>query len=175
MNKLLIVVDYQNDFVCGALGFEQAVAIEDAIAEKIALYRQSGDEVAFTFDTHEQGYLETQEGKNLPVVHCLHGSDGWQLYGRVAALMQPGDKCFFKPSFGSGELFDYLRGKKYRSVELCGVVSNICVISNAVLVKTALPETPVIVDARCVAGNDSGLNDAALRVMESLQIEVICM
>ncbi len=173
MKHLLIVVDYQKDFVDGSLGFEDAARIEPAIAAKIEKYEKNGDEIAFTFDTHEKNYLETQEGKNLPVPHCIADTDGWLLHGKIAALINERHIRFCKPAFGSAKLFDYLKDKQYASVELVGVVSNICVLSNAVLAKTALPETPVIVDAACVASNDRRLNEAALDVMQSLQIEII--
>lgn len=173
MKKLLIVVDYQNDFVTGALGFPKAAELEGSIADKIIAYRKSGDDVAFTFDTHGTDYLSTQEGKCLPVAHCLRNSEGWQLYGKIAGLIRGTDKCFHKPAFGSSELFDFLRGSDYDMIELVGVVSNICVISNAVLAKTALPEARVAVDPRCVAGNDEVLNEAALKVMAGLQVEIL--
>ena len=173
MKKLLIVVDYQNDFVSGSLGFDQAEELDGRIADKITEYRNKGGEIIFTFDTHTAEYPDTQEGKNLPVVHCIDGTEGWKLCGKVASLKRDGDRFFKKPAFGSAELFDYLRDKEYGSIELVGIVSNICVLSNAVLAKTALPETPVIVDASCVASNDKNLNEAALNVMEGLQIRVI--
>lgn len=173
MKKLLIVVDYQNDFVSGSLGFEKAVSLEQRIAEKIIRYQKNGDEVIFTLDTHTPDYLYTQEGRNLPVAHCIKGTQGWNLYGKIAELKREGDACFEKPAFGSAELFEYLKDKRYESVELAGVVTNICVVSNAVIAKTVLPETPVMVDAACVASNDDRLNEAALDVMASLQIQIL--
>ncbi len=173
MKKCLIVVDYQNDFVSGALGFPEAAALEEAIAEKIRQYRKHGDEVMFTFDTHEADYLDTQEGHNLPVAHCLRGTPGHALYGQVAALIQETDRRFRKVTFGSDELYEYLKATPFASIELAGVVSNICVISNAVLAKTAQPETPILVDARCTASNDTGLHEATLRVMAGLQVRII--
>lgn len=172
MKKLLIVIDYQNDFVTGSLGFPKAAALEQRIAAKIQQYRARGDEIVFTLDTHNDRYLDTQEGHCLPVAHCLEGTDGWKLFGSVAGLRIGDDHCFIKHSFGSPDLFRYLCTKTYESIELVGVVSNICVISNAILAKTALPEVPVIVDAACVASNDDCLNKEALHVMESLQIHV---
>ncbi len=173
MRKCLIVVDYQNDFVTGSLGFAKAEQLDDRIADKIAKYRNEGWEIAFTFDTHEEDYLQTNEGRNLPVEHCIKGTDGHKLYGRTAEMLKENDKCFYKPSFGSAELFEYLKAEKFDKVELCGVVTNICVISNAVLAKTALPEAEVSVDSSCVASNDDNLNKSALDVMQSLQINVL--
>ena len=136
MKKLLIVVDYQNDFVSGSLGFEAAKRIEDAVCEKIRAYQAAGDDVVYTLDTHGPSYADTQEGRKLPVAHCLRGTPGWELYGKAADLLR-GCPAFEKPVFGSADLFDWLRGRKYGSIELCGVVSNICVLSNAVLARTA--------------------------------------
>lgn len=177
MKKLLIVVDYQNDFVDGALGCPQAAALEHGIAEKIRQYRALGDgaEIIFTMDTHDRHYMDTQEGRNLPVHHCMNGDHGWQLYGEVAELKEPQDLVFSKPTFGSLELADYLRnrGSEYVSVEFCGVVTNICVISNIAVVKAAMPDVPQIVDAALVASNDDALQEAALKVMESIHVQVI--
>ena len=172
IKKCLIVVDYQNDFVTGSLGFEKAEQLDGRIADKIEKYRSDGWEIVFTFDTHEENYLQTNEGRNLPVEHCIKGTDGHKLYGRTAEMQEERDKCFYKPSFGSAELFEYLRCENFEKVELCGVVTNICVISNVVLAKTALPEAEVLVDSACVASNDDSLNKSALDVMKSLQINV---
>ena len=173
MKKILVVVDYQKDFVDGSLGFEKAVALESRIEKKIKQYRGSGYEVAFTFDTHGDNYLNTQEGKNLPVPHCIVDTEGWNLYGKVATLYDENTRRFEKPTFGSMELAKYLSGNGYDSVELVGVVSNICVISNAILAKAALPEAEIIVDASCTASNDDSLNEKAFDVMEGMQIKVI--
>lgn len=173
MKKLLIVVDYQADFVSGTLGNPYAAAIEDRICSKITARRREGYDVWFTFDTHGTDYADTQEGRLLPVAHCWKGTPGWALYGKTAGLLSEGDRCFEKESFGSPELFEALRGSEYDTIELVGVVTNICVISNAVLAKTALPEAEVAVDASCTASNDPKLHEAALNVMESLQVTVI--
>ena len=176
MKKLLIVVDYQNDFVNGCLGFPRAAELEKGIAEKIREYHALGPDgqVIFTMDTHDRHYMDSQEGKNLPVPHCLEGEDGWQLYGAVADAKAEEDLVFSKPTFGSLELADYLRNHAdaYESVEFAGVVTNICVISNVILAKAAMPEVPQIVDASLVAGNDEKLHEDALRVMESIHVRV---
>lgn len=173
MKKLLIVVDYQKDFVNGSLGFEKAVELDEKISSKIDLYRKNNDEVVFTFDTHYSNYMNTQEGRNLPIEHCIYGTEGWQLYGKTASKKKDTDKTFNKITFGSIELLDYLRDKIYESIELVGVVSNICVISNAVLAKTAQPETTIIIDAEYTASADDNINNKALDIMESLQMKVI--
>ena len=172
VKKLLIVVDYQNDFVSGALGFPQAAALEENICAKITAYRCAGDQVVYTMDTHGPNYPETQEGKKLPVPHCLEGTEGWQLYGRVRPLLE-GCPMFRKPVFGSGELFAYLQKHPFSSIELAGVVSNICVISNAVLARTAQPEAEILVDAACTASHDPALHEKALDVMAGLQVSIL--
>ncbi len=173
MKKCLIVVDYQNDFVSGALGFPEAIALERNIVDKIQTYRNNGDDVMFTFDTHTPQYLLSREGRHLPVPHCIGGTQGHKLYGAVAENCDQEDWCFIKYTFGSDALYDFLKQHRYESIELVGVVTNICVISNAILAKTAQPETDIIVDESCVASNDAELNQKALDVMESLQIEII--
>lgn len=173
MKNCLIVVDYQNDFVSGALGFPEAAALDEKIAAKIARYREAGDDVMFTFDTHTPEYLLSREGRYLPVPHCIRGTEGHKLYGKVGESVDTEDWCFVKYTFGSDALFDFLKQNRYGKIELVGVVTNICVISNAVLVHTAQPETDVTVDASCCASNDPVLHEKALDVMESLQIEVV--
>lgn len=177
MKKLLIVVDYQKDFVTGSLGCEAAVKIEDNIVAKINEYRALGEngEVIFTMDTHGEDYMETVEGKNLPVPHCLEDGDGWTLYGKVAEMAEVGDKMFCKPTFPSYDLAEYLRERAYmyESVEFVGVVTNICVISNVVMAKAAMPDVPQIVDVKCVASNDAEIEEASFKVMESLHVKVV--
>ena len=174
MKKLLIVVDYQNDFVSGSLGYAGAEKLEGPIAEKIKAYHALGDkgQVIFTMDTHDRHYLETQEGRHLPVEHCLEGEDGWQLYGSIRELKGSEDLVFSKPTFGSYELCEYLRkhADDYESIEFVGLVTNICVISNALLIKAFMPELPVSVDPACCAGVTKEKHEAALETMRSCQI-----
>ncbi|MBQ8731598.1 MAG: cysteine hydrolase [Oscillospiraceae bacterium] len=169
--KLLVVVDYQKDFVSGALGFPGADELDKIICGKIERARQEGYDVAFTFDTHQENYLSTSEGKNLPVPHCIAGTEGHALFGQTAAALRPGDACYQKPVFGSAELFDALRSSDYQVVELCGLVSNICVLSNAVLAKTALPEAEIIVDPAATASHDPALHLAAIQVLGGIQVK----
>ena len=183
MKRLLIVVDYQNDFVDGALGFEGAELLDERIARKIDEYREAGDHVAFTLDTHHKDYLETIEGANLPIPHCIEGSEGHALYGQVAERLHDSDDVFLKPTFGSTALFERLQKRQgvaagigtepYESIELVGLVSNMCVLSNAVIARTACPNVPIIVDASCTAAPDPDMNEKALDIMEGLQIKVI--
>lgn len=174
MKRLLLVIDFQKDFVDGALGFPGADALDGPITQKIAQYRASGDDVLFTLDTHGPDYPDTQEGKRLPVPHCLRGSPGWESYGQVGRSRQPGDTAVEKAAFPSLELGSWLRGKEYERVELVGLVSYICVLSNAVVAKAALPEAEIVVDAACTAGPDPTLHKMALDLMEqALQITVV--
>lgn len=182
MKKLLIVVDFQVDFVDGALGFEGAERLEEPIVAKIEAYRQRGDSIFFLFDTHHKDYLDTYEGKNLPVAHCVEGTPGHELYGKVADCRIPSDPVFLKPTFGSAELFERLiqlqrtaeslGTQPFESIELVGLVSNICVLTNAVIARTACPNTPIIVDAACTDSSDTKLNEETLDVLEGLQITV---
>jgi nicotinamidase-related amidase len=173
MKKCLIIVDYQNDFVSGALGFPGAAELEKNIVQKIKQYRNAGDEIIFTFDTHGEDYMDTQEGRNLPVAHCLKDTEGHKLYGEVALLALESDKMIYKNTFASDELYQYLKTELFESIELAGLVSNICIISNAILAKTAQPETPILIDTKCTASHDSKLNEAAFNVMAGLQIQII--
>ncbi len=173
MKRLLIVVDYQRDFVEGALGFPGAEALDGPIADRIAAYRAAGDDVAFTLDTHGPDYPATEEGQWLPAVHCLRGSPGWSLYGRTGEARRPEDPVFEKETFPSLALGEWLRERDYGQVELCGLVSHICVLSNAVMVKAALPNAHITVDARLTASYDPALHQKALDVLEGIQIAVL--
>lgn len=173
MKKLLVVVDYQIDFVTGALGFAGAEKLDAPIVKKIKAYRAEGCDIAFTFDTHTENYLATQEGRKLPVTHCIKGTEGWRLFGETAHQLEDDDAVFYKPAFGSMELAAFAQQNQYDCVELVGLVSNICVISNAALIKAALPEAEVIVDASCTSCFDPAANEKALDVMEGIQITVI--
>ena len=183
MKRLLIVVDYQNDFVDGALGFEGAETLDERIGEKIDQYRETSDTIMFTLDTHHRDYLETQEGRNLPIPHCIEGTEGHELYGKVAERLHESDTVFLKPTFGSSALFERLMGvqavadgigtEPFESIELVGLVSNMCVLANAVIARTACPNVPIIVDASCTDAPDLEMNEKALDIMEGLQIQVI--
>lgn len=172
MKKLLLVVDFQCDFVDGSLGFPGAERLDAPIAEKIARYRAEGGEVAFTMDTHNPSYADTQEGKRLPVLHCVENSPGWALYGKTGAARLPEDACFIKHTFPSLALSGWLAERDFSRIELVGLVSNICVLSNAVMAKAALPEAEIVVDAACTASFDPVLHEKAMDVLEGLQVTV---
>ena len=169
--KLLIVIDMQNDFINAALGTKEAAAIVPNVAKKIFRYRAAGNLVVFTRDTHHSNYLETQEGKNLPVVHCIEGTEGWQ----ISEKLETGDsKIFNKPTFGSMELADYAAGlENLEEIELSGLCTGICVISNALILKAKLPEVKITVDSSCCACVTPESHKNALNAMKLCQINVI--
>ena len=169
MKRLLVVVDMQRDFIDGSLGTKEAQEIVPNVAEKIKEYQNAGDQVVFTFDTHYENYLETQEGKRLPVKHCIKGTEGWEL---DKSLQDFKGEYFEKPSFGSRELAQWAEKGDFSSIELVGLCTDICVISNALLLKAYLPETPVSVDASCCAGVSPESHNNALEAMKMCQIDV---
>ncbi|MGN0485138.1 MAG: cysteine hydrolase family protein [Lachnospiraceae bacterium] len=170
--KYLIVVDMQNDFVTGVLGSKEAQQIVSNVVEKV---KRFDGEVLFTRDTHGENYNETQEGKCLPVKHCVKGSVGWQLIPQLEEYRTQKQAIVYdKPSFGSVELAHDMAKKadEIESVELIGVCTDICVVSNALLLKAVLPEIPVKVDASCCAGVTVEKHQAALETMKSCQVIV---
>lgn len=174
MKKVLIVVDMQKDFVDGALGSDEAVAIVDSVVNKIQIH--DGD-VIVTLDTHLANYMETQEGKRLPVPHCIKGTEGWNLDAKVqAALNRKEYHVIEKPTFGSTELAEYIKATydpREIEIELIGLCTDICVVSNALLMKANFLETTVSVDASCCAGVTVNSHNAALVTMKMCQINVI--
>ena len=172
MRKILIVIDMQNDFIDAALGTKEAVSIVDAVKEKIRAYPAS--DVIATMDTHGEDYLQTQEGKYLPVPHCIKGSEGWKIRPDIAELLTDA-KIYEKPSFGSTALaadLKELSQKEEIELELIGLCTDICVVSNALLLKAAMPEVKISVDAACCAGVTPEKHEAALETMRSCQVQV---
>lgn len=169
--KVLCVIDMQNDFIDGALGTKEAEAITDNVKAKIEAYRRNGDRVIFTRDTHFDNYMETQEGRNLPVPHCIKDSDGWQ----ISEKLPVGNSTVIdKPSFGSVELGDFIAGLDgVEAVELVGLCTDICVISNAMIIKAKLPEIKVSIDSQCCAGVTPQSHNNALEAMKMCQIEIL--
>lgn len=172
MKNILIVVDMQNDFIDAALGTAEAVAIVDNVRRKIVGFE---GEVIFTRDTHREDYMRTREGKFLPVPHCIEGTDGWQICDALAPYTTE-SVIFDKPTFGSVDLMKYIVEQNEKepvgSVTLVGLCTDICVISNAMLIKAALPEIDVLVDASCCAGVTPQSHSNALGAMEMCQIVV---
>lgn len=171
--KVLVVVDMQKDFIDGALGTPEAVEIVPRVIQKI---REFNGLVIATRDTHEEDYLDTQEGKKLPVRHCIRGTDGWEIHPEIQKLL-PEDPID-KPTFGSVELGQMLKarqdsGETVESITLVGLCTDICVISNALLLKAYLPETRVFVDASCCAGVTKESHEQALNAMKMCQVEIV--
>ena len=169
MKKLLVVVDMQKDFVDGSLGTKEACDIVGNVLDKVRVAKEEETDIVFTRDTHEENYLGTQEGRFLPVVHCVKGTPGWEI---VDCLKPYVGKVIDKPAFGSTELAHYAAKQNYTEIELVGLCTDICVVSNALLLKAALPETLVKVDASCCAGVTPESHNAALTTMQMCQVEV---
>lgn len=173
--KVLIVVDMQNDFIDGTLGTKEAVAILPNVKDKISQYQQEGLPIIFTRDTHDVNYLESQEGNNLPVEHCLINTEGWEI---SSELDTRNSLILDKPSFGSLDLAlqlqnQYQSEESLMEFELVGLCTDICVISNAIILKAALPEAKIIVDPACCAGVTPESHNNALAAMKMCQITIL--
>ena len=175
MNRYLFVIDYQNDFVDGALGFPGAEKLDAGIAAKVRAYGEG--RVLFTRDTHFDNYLDTREGRLLPIVHCIRGSHGWELYGETAAacaeVNAPAiDKLVFGMDATDPATAAVLPAQA-DEIELVGLVSNICVVSNAVVLQSKYPEATIFVDASCTDSFDKVLHEKVLDVLEGFQVKVV--
>ena len=166
MRKTLIVVDMQNDFITGSLGTREAQDIVQKVQNKIAEYQKRGDEIIFTRDTHQTDYLNTPEGKKLPVEHCIEGTEGWQ----IADGLEVGGAVYIdKPTFG----WTHWNDRTFKEIEMVGLCTDICVVSNALILKAIFPEVEITVDASCCAGVTPATHHAALETMKMCQINVI--
>ena len=163
--KTLIVVDMQNDFIDGSLGTKEAQAIVPNVKKKIQEYKNRGDEIIFTRDTHQSDYLDTPEGKKLPVVHCIEGTKGWQI---ADALEVEGCTYIDKPTFG----WTHWNERTFQEIEMIGLCTDICVVSNALILKATFPSVEITVDASCCAGVTPQTHLAALETMKMCQILV---
>lgn len=183
MEQILVVVDMQNDFIDGALGTKEAVQIVPYVVDKIKAYKDQGNPIYFTKDTHEEDYLDTQEGRNLPVQHCIRGTKGWELHPQIEALSEELQSTsdnpiiFEKGIFGAEVLAQTLRedikDPSQTEIELVGLCTDICVISNAILLKTYMPEVIVKVDGACCSGVTPQSHENALEAMKMCQIQII--
>lgn len=172
--KTLIVIDMQNDFVYGKLGSENARSIIPNIAEKIIEYDKNGDMVIFTRDTHFEDYLNTQEGNKLPIKHCIRNTDGWNIVDNIDSLVNDNQKTYIdKLSFGYDNWCSYYGQLKDSDIELTGVCTDICVVSNALILKSLFPENKIVVNSDCCAGTSIKNHENALSVMNSCQIDII--
>ena len=170
--KLLVVVDYQKDFVDGALGFETAEQLDQVIANKIEEYLKAGQDVIFTKDTHYTNYLTTREGKHLPIEHCIIDSEGHNLYGKVAGYEKQAKKVFNKTSFGSIDLAKFISRSDYKEVEFCGLVSNICVLSNIIMTQTYNEKVEITVDLNATKGLSEEVNSSFKTYLQNLTVNV---
>ena len=164
--KTLIVVDMQNDFVDGTLGTSEAIAILPFVRKKISEYAERGDEIIFTRDTHQSDYLQSNEGKHLPVEHCIEGTYGWEI---VDGLYIEGCEIVDKPAFG----YTGWSERDFSDVELIGLCTDICVVSNALIIKALYPEISVCVDPKCCAGVTPESHEAALMTMKMCQVDMV--
>ena len=173
MRKILVVVDMQNDFIDGALGTPEAVAIVENVKARIREYDKA--DVFVTMDTHFPEYLQTQEGRNLPVEHCIRGTDGWKIRSDIAELLTDAH-VYEKPTFGSVALakdIAEIAAKEEIEIELLGLCTDICVVSNALLLKANMPEVKITVDHTCCAGVTPESHEAALMTMQMCQIGIV--
>ncbi|MBR1986215.1 MAG: cysteine hydrolase [Mogibacterium sp.] len=173
MRKILVVVDMQNDFIDGALGTAEAVAIVENVKARIREYDPA--DVFVTMDTHAPNYLETQEGRNLPVEHCIKGTKGWQIRSDIASLL-PDWHIYEKPTFGSVALakdIAEIAAAEEIEIEVLGLCTDICVVSNALMLKAYMPEVQISVDSSCCAGVTPESHEAALKTMQMCQIRIM--
>lgn len=168
MKKTLIVIDMQNDFITGSLGTSKAIAIVPKVKEKIAAYKSAGHEIIYTRDTHTEDYLNTPEGKKLPVEHCIKDTVGWQI---ASGLYIEGCDCIDKPNFG-WQHWNEINLEDVDEIELVGLCTDICVVSNALILKATFPNAEISVDASCCAGVTVQTHKAALETMKMCQITV---
>ena len=190
--KVLVIVDMQKDFIDGALGTPEAQAIVDNVVYKMKQHKNTDTVVLFTKDTHNKDYLATPEGEKLPVEHCIEGTEGWAIDRAIHNEFKSGGYATYsagnivngriiKPTFGSYDLIDVLcdidaqtkDGETIEEIEFCGLVTNICLVSNVLMTKAAFPNVPIVVDSSCCAGTSIDAHEAALLVMKSCQIDVI--
>ena len=170
--KLLVVVDYQKDFVDGSLTVERARELEKVIVDKIEKYRQDNQDIMFTKDTHYTNYLTTREGRYIPIEHCIIDTEGHGLYGEVAKYEKHAKKVFNKTSFGSIDLAKYISRSDYEEVEFCGVVSNICVLSNIIMTQTYNEKVEIKVDLNATKGMDDEIDSTLKKYLEQLTVRV---
>ncbi|MCL2676806.1 MAG: cysteine hydrolase [Streptococcaceae bacterium] len=168
MKKALVLIDFQNDFINGSLGTKEAQIIVSSVLDKLTHYHDGA--LLATQDTHLENYLQTQEGKNLPILHCQKGSKGWEIHPQAQLFVY--EKIFEKSTFASVELAEYIQNQEFEQVELIGLCTDICVVSNALLIKAYAPEIEIFIDASCCAGTTLEAHSSALDTMASCQIKI---
>ena len=175
--KILVVVDMQNDFVTDALRNEEGIKIVPAVQKKVEEAVNNNDIVVFTMDTHYDNYMQTEEGANLPVPHCIQGTKGWEIVDELKGFAEKSGRVLIKETFGSDKLGEQIKtiiaeNRDIDKIELIGLCTDICVISNAVIAKAFAPNVPIYVDAACCAGVTPESHDTALKAMEAIQVHV---
>ena len=188
MKKMLVVIDYQKDFVDGALGFPGAEKMDEAIAAKIRKYYDNDDLIIQTMDSHEDNYMETREGKHLPVKHCIYGTPGWETYGKTGEIIDEieysiqfrrmGKATFPMHPYAMVDMLDWIvmngiNLNEIEEIEFVGLVSNICVISNICVFQGAFPNAQIIINPELTASHDPAAHEAVLTVMKGLQVKFI--
>lgn len=183
MAKVLVVVDMQNDFITGSLGSDMALTTVIPVLEKIKKAQKNGDAIIVTKDTHTNSYADTLEGKKLPVEHCIYDTEGWAIHPVIRAQLEKKDFLEIKkPTFGIFDIKEYVKmalwEKDFKEedldeIEVCGLCTDICVISNVTILRAAYPNVPITVDSTACAGTSINAHQAALTVMRSIQIDVI--
>ncbi|ASQ30961.1 pyrazinamidase / nicotinamidase [Campylobacter avium LMG 24591] len=170
MKKALVVVDYQNDFIDGSLGFEKAALIKENI---LSLLKNFNGDFLFTFDTHYEDYLDTREGKNLPILHCQDESLGHKMPSDFDIYLKKARKIFKKQSFGSLELANFIKEEQYKSIEFCGLVSHICVFSNIILAFNAALNAEIVLHQNACASFDDELEEAAFKILKAYGVKIL--
>ena len=170
MEKALIIVDYQNDFIDGSLGFEKARLIKDDI---LLLLKEFDGDLIFTLDTHYTNYLETREGKNLPILHCQDKSHGHKMPSEFDKYIEKAKKIFKKQSFASLELANFILEQNYKQIEFCGLVSHICVFSNIILAFNAALNAEIILHSKATASHDDELEEAAFKILKAYGVKIV--
>ena len=177
MKKILVVIDMQKDFITGALGNEQTRAVVSRVCEKIKASKENADtSIFYTKDTHGEDYLKTMEGAKLPVVHCIEGTDGWELIPEIDKLVREEDYIVCKETFGAKDLISLLQElypEGVEEIELVGVCTDICVIANAMIIKAYFPNSRIIIDEKCCAGVTEQSHEIALKAMAMCHIEIV--
>lgn len=177
MSKVLVVVDMQNDFITGSLGTKEAQGIVESVVAKIESYKEAGVKILYTRDTHHEDYLQTSEGKKLPVEHCIKGTWGWQLADPIAKTVVSSAQLYDKGTFGCIELGEKMKQLAEEDtsleIEVIGLCTDICVISNVLLIKANVPEVEITVDAKCCAGVTPESHQNALEAMKMCQINIV--
>lgn len=172
LKKLLLIVDYQNDFVDGTLGFPKAQEIEPEIIRCISQAQAAGDTIIFLYDTHDEEYATSEEGKNLPVVHAIKGTPGHELHGAIKE-MSNGHQKFYKDTFGSRDLAEYLSKNQFDVITLVGLLTNMCVLANAIIAKTFNPNAHIVVDAKATTTFNKVVEKEAQNILQGLHVELI--